>query len=390
MQNGLTCEYRVSMVGRAPKKQKKRDIPPEINSLPPWTTSHNSLLYPESSGDIVNDPAALFSLGDFAANIDGNLSRSYLDNLGELSLLSPRSDSNNFWFATAQPDANPDIESVSATVTSDPQAAGQGSAPTASHEATTSLMSTNALASSARSLVPDRVAANVLKTYRDKSVVSQHPHAAALMEIVESLEGHLQNPRAPIDRAMLLNRQAILKVRDILGSHEFQRCQSCPPLVATIMDLVVGLYEVVSITIHQPTNAAHSGSTLDSSPFLSTGQSEIPSELAPTAPYAHDVPVFQFGCLEFDPDEREIFRNAMVRRDLVRCIEAIRHCSREIHRRQQLGNQEDKTAVQHGGFRSTRSCTDRVQLQWYQEMEHQAVRLLASVPVRCSHGDGGS
>ncbi|KAB8234396.1 hypothetical protein ETB97_003502 [Aspergillus alliaceus] len=156
------------------------------------------------------------------------------------------------------------------------------------------------------------------------------------------------------------------------------------------MDLVVGLYEVVSITIHQPTNAAHGGSTPDSSAFISTGQSEIPSELAPTASYAHDVPVFQFGCLEFDPDEQENFRNAMVRRDLVRFIEAIRHCSREIHRRQLLGNQEDNIAVQHGGFRSTRSCTDRVQLQWYQEMEHQAVRLLASVPVRCSHGDGGS
>ncbi|GFG13148.1 hypothetical protein IFM5058_06303 [Aspergillus udagawae] len=125
---------------------------------------------------------------------------------------------------------------------------------------------------------------------------------------------------------MLLNRQAILKVRDILGSHEFQHCQSCLSLVATVMGLVVGLYEVVSITIHQPATATRGGPIPDSSP----------SELAPSAPSVIGMSVFRFGSLEFDPDEQEIFETAMVRRDLSRYIEAIRHCSQKIHQQQQL------------------------------------------------------
>ncbi|RDW83886.1 uncharacterized protein DSM5745_04212 [Aspergillus mulundensis] len=84
-------------------------------------------------------------------------------------------------------------------------AASLVSPPAASHEITPPLASFNTRAFSIRSGLPDHAAAFVPKVYRDKSVVSQYPHAAALMRIVESLEGHLQTTQAPIDRAMCLN-----------------------------------------------------------------------------------------------------------------------------------------------------------------------------------------
>ncbi|KAE8168318.1 hypothetical protein BDV40DRAFT_294861 [Aspergillus tamarii] len=345
------------MVGRAPKKQRTRGT----QSLPPWTSSHNSLTHPLSWGNISsNDSAALFTLGDFAADINGNPSQSYL---------------NNFCFATTdlQPSGNPDSENVNAMATSNSQATVQGSAPNTSYtpyEATPSLMLAQLPAPSARSQLPDSVALNTPKPYRDRSVVSQYPHAAILMETVELLECHLQNPGPPIDQAMLLNRQAMVTVRDILGSHEFQRCQSCPSLVATIMGLAVGLYEIIFITIIRPATTTHGESIPESSL----------SESAPSAPGVRAVPAFRFGSLEFGPDEQEIFRNAIVRRDLAHCIETIRHCRQEIYQRQQLGEQQDRTAIQDGGFQSTKLCIDRIQLQWYKELEEQTVRLFASVP----------
>ncbi|KAL3469602.1 hypothetical protein BJX99DRAFT_68496 [Aspergillus californicus] len=153
-------------------------------------------------------------------------------------------------------------------------------------------------------------------------------------------------------------------------SHEFQSCQSCLSLAATIMDLVVGLYAAVSLIIHPPANTDSEGSN-DSN--ISAGSEKVRKieigKLASSVTIAQGVPMFKFGCVEFDPDEQEIFLNAMMRRYSGRCIETIRHCSREVRRRQQPGSQQTGTAVQHECFQSTRSCTDRVQLQWYQISE---------------------
>jgi hypothetical protein len=238
-----------------------------------------------------------------------------------------------------------------------------------------------------RSRLLDRAAAHVPREYRDKSTVSHYPHAATLMGVIEYLEGQLQLSQLPIDQAMRSNRHAMTKVRTVIDTEEFRRCQSCPSLVATIMDLVVSVYELVILSIQNPSDYGMVSWPASARGVDETGNPLDESTWEPSsADGRKERPLFQFGCLEFDADEQEIFRNAMVRRDLGRYIDTIQHCSREIHQRQSRAAEPDGVDLNSGGLRLTRSGTDRAQLLWYQEMKHQATGLLASLPAKCGHG----
>lgn len=243
-------------------------------------------------------------------------------------------------------------------------------------------------ASSFRSQVLERTAAHVPREYHDKSVVAQYPHAATLISVIEYLEGHLQIAKIPIDRAMRSNRDAMAKVRATIDSDEFRRCQSCPSLVATIMDLVVSLYEVVILSMQSPIGE----DGMISWPELTRPPGETENPLRPSSRGSSGGsggiarPLFQFGCLEFDPDEQDIFRNAMMRRDLGRCVETIQHCSQGARERQNRAADLNGAHHNSGRMRLTRSGADRAQLQWYLEMEHQATMLLETLPAKCRHG----
>ncbi|RMJ23879.1 hypothetical protein PHISP_05249 [Aspergillus sp. HF37] len=247
-------------------------------------------------------------------------------------------------------------------------------------------------ASNFRSQLLERAAAHVPRGYRDKSTVSHYPHAATLMSVIEYLEAHSQLARLPIDQAMRSNHDAMTKVRAVIDTEEFRRCQSCPSLVATIMDLVVSLYELVILSIESPASV----DGLVSWPASARGPDEMGDPFGESNRGPSSVgggkerPLFQFGCLEFDADEQEIFRNAMVRRDLGRYIDTIQHCSREIQQRQSRAAEPNGGDFNSGGLRVTRSGTDRAQLQWYQEMKHQATGLLTSLPAKCGHGKESS
>lgn len=247
-------------------------------------------------------------------------------------------------------------------------------------------------ASDFRPQLLERTAAHVPPEYRDKSTVLQYPHGAALMGVIEYLEYHLQITRVPIDQAMRSNRDAMSKVRAAIDSEEFKRCQSCPSLVATIMDLVVSLYELVILSIQNPTDedGIMSLPTVDQIPDELENSLNGSSRGSSSDAGGKERPLFQFGCLEFDSEEQEIFRNAMVRRDLGRYIETIHHCRREIQRRQDRSAEINGSYHNPRGLRLTRPGTDRARLKWYQEMENQANGLLTSLPAKCRHGKDSS
>jgi hypothetical protein len=414
--NGLYCEYRVSMVGRAPKKRRTRDgnqdSHPRASRDSQDAPSPFSVPTPGDLAPTVNtSDEAVFAIGNFpsvsaAMEMDGRLLETPFGNYPGLPLVSPGA-ADPFWLATADMLLGPHPEGhgvsslESADTSSDSQQAPWARSRTSeiSDEDRPLSLSQDASASSVRSRLFEQTAARVPKTYRDKSVVSHYPHVASLMSIIEYLECQLQISQVAVDQAMRLNRQAMAHVRVITNTDGFRRCQSCPPLVATIMDLAVGLYELVILSIQQPTDEDDAIVLPDRSRPPSrqssiqppAGTGDMPSGSTPrssaSASGGKEAPLFQFGCLEFDPDEQEMFRNAMVRRDLQRCIETIQFCSREMQRRQQQAASLHEGGRSRGGLRLTRSYNDRVQRQWYEEMERRATQLLASLPAKCGHGE---
>ena len=210
------------------------------------------------------------------------------------------------------------------------------------------------------------------------------------MRTIECLEEQLQVPQVPIDQAVRLNRQAMAKVREVSNTDGFRRCQSCPLLVAIIMDLVVRLYELVVLSMQCPAGEGEGDDVSfpgRQSPFQQAAGMGGERPSGGSSPGSansggSEPPIFQFGCLEFDPDEQEIFRAAMVRRDLRRCVETIQYCSQEIPQRQ-------ATSLRNGplsrGVSLSRKPSDHVHTQWYQEMGYRVKELLAALPVQCGH-----
>ncbi|CAI7585694.1 unnamed protein product [Penicillium discolor] len=402
--NGLSCEYHISMVGRAPKKQrmKMNDRIPRLQEsrVPPSATLPQSILESGSSQQPLvsasrtgHQPTAvnttmgdgsILTMGEFTAISADTEINSYLQNLlsdyPDLPLVSPGA-TDPVWLGTENlfPDLPTDVPGIS-------------NSEGMPDKRTLECPIQERRAHSVRSRLAEQpdARAPISPSYRDKSVISAYPHAAALMKTIECLEEQLQTPQLPIDQAMRLNRQAMAKVREASKTDEFRRCHSCPLLVATIMDLVVGMYEVV---IHSTQRPAGKQDVIplgeennlpwrtyvfqqpaETSEMPCSGSSPISAISGGSEP-----PVFQFGCLEFDPEEQEIFRAAMMRRDLRRCVETIQYCSQEILQ------QQKKVADLRGGPRNwgfqSRRPSNKIHTQWYQEMGYRTKELLATLPA---------
>ncbi|KGO74479.1 hypothetical protein PITC_099800 [Penicillium italicum] len=388
------------MVGRAPRKQRRKAsdqnsrsqesrVPSSATLHQPGPESGSSSQPPQPSVSASITEESAPAVNNTMAEVTGVSTEteinSYLLNLSsdypDLPLVSPGA-TDPFWLATENllTDPRPDIHGISTS---------EGMPD----KHITELHAPKRTAESVRSRLAEHTDARVPPSYRDPSVVSDYPHTAGLMKMIESLEEQLQIPWVPIDRAMRLNRQAMVKVREVSKTDEFRRCQSCPLLVATILDLVVGLYELVLLSIQRPASEGETVSLVDQNnppwpqnPFQQPARTgEMPSvgsSPGSAVSGGSGPPLFRFGCLEFDPDEQEIFRAAMVRRDLRRCVETILYCSQEILRQRQAANL--RGGPLNGVFQS-RSPSNQVHTQWYQEMGYRAKELLAALPTQCSY-----
>jgi hypothetical protein len=110
------------------------------------------------------------------------------------------------------------------------------------------------------------------------------------MSVSNCFEEQLQVPRIPIDQLMQLNRQAMVKVREVSKTEVFRRCQSCSLLVATVIDLAAGLYGLVILSILKPTSEGDTVSSLDQNKYSSNRipgwvrcrvMEKVPDRLAP-------------------------------------------------------------------------------------------------------------
>jgi hypothetical protein len=244
------------------------------------------------------------------------------------------------------------------------------------------LLSHDQRATSVRSRLSEKVQ-SVPPSYRDKALTSQYQHAAGLMNLIERLEDLLQTSRVPIDQAMQVNRQAMSKIREIIKMEEFRRCRSCPALVATMLDLALGLYELVTLSVGRcPAETGRvcrpdqSDASLQENLSLSSGDS-----MSSPATTADDPPPFQFGCLELDQEEQANLRRAILRRDLRQCRETIQYCGTEIPRQQ-----TQPTNPHEGGNNvPSRLSSAQVHAQWYEDMERRALELSTSPSLVCTH-----
>ncbi|KAJ5920043.1 hypothetical protein N7516_010901 [Penicillium verrucosum] len=378
------------MVGRAPKKRRMK-ANDRISRLQGSRVPHSTTLPqsgPESGSSqqplvsvarTEHQPTAvtttmgdgsIFTMGEFTAVAADTEINSYMQNLlsnypADLPLVSPGA-TDPIWLGTENlfPDLPLDIPGISTS---------EGM----SDKCTLEFPIQERKAHAVRSRLAEQTDARapITPSYRENSAMSSHMHASALMETIECLEEQLQNPQAPIDQAMQLNRHAMAKVREVSKTDEFRRCHSCPLLVATIMDLVVGLYEIVILSTERP-------AVDENNPLWQNSLFQQPAEMSETPSSGSsprsaisggsEAPLFQFGCLEFDPEEQEIFRAAMMRRDLRRCVETIQYCSQEILQQQ----------TQAADLR--RRPSNKIHTQWYQEMGSRTKELLAALPAQCS------
>ncbi|KAF7519317.1 hypothetical protein PCG10_010071 [Penicillium crustosum] len=395
------------MVGRAPKKKRMKandrtlrlresrvlpsatlpqSVPQSGSSQQPLVSASRTGHQPTSVNTTMGGDSIL-TMGEFTAGSADTEINSYLLNLlsdfPDLPLVSPGA-TDPSWLGTENlfPDLCTELSGISTS---------EGMSD--KHTLGFPIQERTADPVRSRLAEQNEARAPVSPSYRDNSVISAYPHAAALLKTIECLEEQLQTSQVPIDQAMRLNRQAMAKVREVSKTDEFRRCHSCPLLVATIMDLVVGLYEVVILSTQR-----HAGNE-DAVPLEDGNNmpwhnslfqqpvetSEMPSSgSSPRSAIggSSEPPLFQFGCLEFDPEEQEIFRAAMMRRDLRRCVETIQYCSQEILQQQKKAS-DLCSGPRNRGFQSRRP-SNKIHTQWYQEMGYRTKELLIALPAQCS------
>ena len=225
-------------------------------------------------------------------------------------------------------------------------------------------------------------------SFRDKTTVASFPHTAALMGLINELETVVQEKAFSSDCAVQLNRRAMRDICDIIESDGFRDCQSCSSLVATVLDLIVGLYELVLIDFRRPL------ADEASSPSFTDGQESVsaateaersssrglsfmtpPSSAMSSMGTMGTMPTFKFGCVELDPEEQTDLRTRMMKRDLQTCISTIEFCDTSI--RQILSSKNSSPRLIHG--RAMKPFSVEVHKQWYKEMLSQTTQMLKAL-----------
>lgn len=228
--------------------------------------------------------------------------------------------------------------------------------------------------------------------YRDNSITGDYPHTAALVAIVGTLESYVQQNMITIDQIVLLNRRAMTQLPYIMDMAEFKTCQSCPALVATVLDLVVCLYDIAinptQLLVDQEDHHMQnkhtdfaSANVQAVSPQESIQSGSVPQDDLSVSErrIARNKPNFSFGCLELEPEEQDMLRNQILKRDLRKCITTIQSCHQDSQRRQSTGATVGSQQHGYNLKKSLVSSSDRLQERWYKELEHKVGELLASV-----------
>ena len=138
-----------------------------------------------------------------------------------------------------------------------------------------------------------------------------YPHVYALSHMIALLESFVTNNEAAIDEVLRINQACVAEINKIMEHEEYQRCNSCPMLVFTAMELMLALYE----------NAISPGSwkRKDSS-CASSSPSPLP---------INNLPNIRFGVFMMDSQEKIAFGNRIICKELQRYTRVIKALSSE-------------------------------------------------------------
>lgn len=176
----------------------------------------------------------------------------------------------------------------------------------------------------------------------EENLKRHFPHVHALAVIIKTLEAHAANNKIAIDEAMRINQACMAKITKIMELKEYKICTSCPMLVSTALDIMLSLYENGISS-----EARHAQSSSSSSP---------PPRIT------SNLPNFQFGVFQVDPEERIAFSNLIIRKELRRYTQVIKTLS--------AGRQ---------GQEDDRSSFGRVHTSWMLELENRVENLVTSL-----------
>ncbi|KAL3422113.1 cytochrome P450 oxidoreductase GliC [Phlyctema vagabunda] len=296
LSSGLTCEYAVSMVGRMSKSNRRQRtnsrranaaLTTELS-----TSSGNSLSPPPSS------TASFSSLTSFGQQDYDKVNHNTF--LGDFTLLTPIESANESTttsdIESTQLDMNFNIDQFAMFPTDSDTAAPllAGTIPP-SFDSSCGKPGQNQTADS-----PE-----------EQKMKAQYPELYALSHMIVSLETFVANDEAAIDEILRINQACVAKITNILDHGQYQRCNSCPKLVLTAMELMLTLYEKA---IYPRSRGRKDSSGASSTP-------------PPTS--VNNLPNLQFGVFMMDPQEKIAFGNRIICKELQRYTRVIKVLSSE-------------------------------------------------------------
>lgn len=134
----------------------------------------------------------------------------------------------------------------------------------------------------------------------------QWPNLMAICVMIRQLEVQKDDEAATLDKIMLLSQMCIKELVTISTGEQFNRHISCSMMAATVLELIVGLYERV-ILLQAERQVTKPGGSAAST----------------------QVPPLQFGCFELDLDEQNAFRDRIIRKEAQECVRIL-HAQRTL------------------------------------------------------------
>ena len=156
---------------------------------------------------------------------------------------------------------------------------------------------------------------------------------SSLMKIINDLEtGIRSDSQIRIDNRLIMNREAMAELRNVIGKDSFQTCGSCIVFVASALDLILENYGCIvdAIKSEDEPDAAvaeewdYAGlSTPAAAPY--SDQNSQCRRASAACSYASTMQL-RIGCYELNQEDQRSLRNHVVRKELRRCIEIARIC----------------------------------------------------------------
>ncbi|KAK8003901.1 hypothetical protein PG989_003620 [Apiospora arundinis] len=308
--NGLVCEYGVSMVGRASKRQQQGD-----HGNGPRTRRHTGAFHEKRSSNA--DMTRGSSSSSSSSSVNGATSSGLQADTNELDhdvahhlslkntslhdcdLFQPQSFLNNnildgmdFFLFHQPPTTSVGLPSTQLTSLHNFDAAFHLESTVAGHHIEGSA-SPSHLIQELSPVSPPKEDAHQPEGHMMSSSVT------ALCKIIQVLEKQIQDKKTSVDDVMRTNKECFTTVQRLMEEDDYKNCKSCPMLLSAALGLMVMLYEEAIKTPITPGAAAHAchGSGM--------------------------MPNLVFGVFQIDPEDQVTIRSSIISKELHKFLRII-------------------------------------------------------------------